>query len=193
MSLRDQLMKSGLVSKKRAQKLDREQKQDRKKSKGQKKSKKQQRREAEAAQRQAEVQRAEDLAARGARRKEADRYERALNRRKLVLKCILKGAGKIQFHHKDRSGAFLKMMRVNARLAGQLQRGSAGIIALSVPKGLAYVPVSRSAIDVLLKESPEDVVFFVRDTSDLGSPENGFSPRDWPPDFRAHRREGRGF
>lgn len=189
MSLRDQLLKSGLVSNKRARELDREQKRARKKAKGQKKSKKERQREAAEAQREADEARAQKRAERGRARAEADRYDRALARRKLILKSILKGPGEIQFHFKERGGSRLKRLRVNARLAARLQGGSAGIIALSVAKGLAYLPVSRAAIDLLLKESPQDVVFFVQNTEGIGLPENGFSPRDWEPDMRAFRRK----
>ena len=188
MSLRDQLLAKGLVSKKKARSVDRDLKKTRKKKQGQRRR----RSEVEAEQR-ARVEAAEEaeretrMADRRRREVEQARTQRALQVLQIVHGNRLKVAGKVRFYHRSADGRLLVRMTVSERAAFQLRNGDLGICALAAAAAPTYVVLPRSAIERLKELAPHLVVFHVTDVSGLSAPELAFVSTTADGDLRARR------
>ena len=187
-SLRDQLLKKGLVSKKRARSVGRELKQERKQQQGKRKRKKhlqaQERAEREAAAAAVRAERADD---RRRRDVERARTEKALRVLHLLHSNRMEINGKVRFHHPSVDGRHLLRMSVSERGAFGLRNGTLGIGAVVRGTGHDYIVLPREAVEQLKTLAPHTVVFHVTDTAGLSDPALRFAPSTADGDLRARR------
>jgi uncharacterized protein YaiL (DUF2058 family) len=187
-SLRDQLLAKGVVSKKDAKRVDRELKQERRAEQGARNSKaeleaeERARREAEE-QARFEARRRERLEIEA--RKEA--AEKELRVRNLLTANQLRPGHGQPFWHSELGGSRLLRMDVSSGTAYQLRCGEAAIAAHQRPGWLEYVVISRKAASKLLEIAPERLVFFVQDTSGISEPDLAFLARRWDTSLLPHR------
>lgn len=188
MSLRDQLLAKGLVSGKRARRIDQEEKRERKQEKGNKKRRRELEREARAR------EEAENAAREAARREaraeyaaQKERMERALQVRNLILGNRIPSRGSVPFHHKDLDGRRLLRLDVSSGVAHQLRCGEAAVVADHAGPELRYVVVGRRAAERIVELAPRLVVFWAREAEGLRQPDLAFLQRDWEPSLRPRR------
>lgn len=188
MSLRDQLLKKGLVSKKQARDAERALKAERKQQQGNRRKKHLVRAETQAEQ---EAAREQAAAARRARRLERDeaksQVERALQIRNLMLGNRVAARGSQPFWHRSASGEQLLRMSVSLGVAEQLRRGELCIAAFDHGNRIEYLVIRVAAADRLEELGSKAVVFRVRDLSGISAPEEHFLVRTWETDLRPHR------
>ena len=183
MSLRDQLLKAGVASKKDVARVERQKKQDRKRKQGHRKRKNQLEREAEAAEKAARAAELERLAAeRSEREAQREERERELRVRNLIRGNAVRTRGPQSFWVKRPSGR-LARLSVAPRVAMTLRCGELGIAGLDGEP----VIVARRAIDTLLDIAPEAVWFFVADTKGISEPDEAFMDPDWDISLVPHR------
>lgn len=186
MSLRDQLLKKGLASKKDARRVERDLKQARKSKQGNKQRKSAEQRQAEAARKAAaEAKRARRLADRKEREAARDRYEHALRVRNLLLGHRLKNSGTHPFHFKARDGRRVLRMLVHPRIAAELAKGSLAIAWLNQGNRDEYLLISAQGAEKLEAIGASDVLVHRA----RGEPDPSEQPlhRDWEPSLRPHR------
>lgn len=171
MSLRDQLIKKGLVDKKRARSLDREAKRERKAKQGQRERKKVvERRERE--QREAELQAAAEARALARREAELRREASELPARvrQKIRANLIRSRGPVPFHAVGPDGRTVHRLEVNERVAWKLRAGEAAIAALIwEDRPPELVVVSTDAARDLKEIAPESVCFLVTDTSGISA------------------------
>ena len=189
MSLRDQLLKKGLVSTKRARQIDRELKQQRKKKQGQRDKQRDvlAREAAEAKAREEQL-----AAARRESRLAAARARAALERegrlRQIALSNQIRDRGKVVFHHRSVDGGRVIRREVHPRVAWMLRAGEAAIVAVRWgDRPVEYVVVNAGAADELAEIDASLVVFRVDDTAGISAPDEAFVDADWEPSLRARR------
>ena len=184
MSLRDQLIAKGLVSKKQARKANQDLKRRRKAEQGSRKRERelQRKREAEA--------KAEAEARSQARRERnvAQRQEEEARRGEQIVAGNRVGArGPIPFHFRKRDGKRLGRMSLSQRAAFELRCGRAGIAWLT---GEEYVVVTGKGARKLAEVAPERLVFWVEDTKGISDPSEQFLHRQWETALGPHRVTG---
>jgi len=187
-SLRDQLLAKGLVTKKRVQQVERELKQERREQQSQRKAK----RATEAELREAERAKVEAaLAERRQRRllhEEAKaQVERALRIRNLILGNQVKARGGQPFWHPSADGRELLRLWVSPGAAAQLRRGELGVAAMDHGHRVDYVLVRGEAARALHEMGAKALVFFVTDLAGISAPDLDFLRREWEPDLRSRR------
>jgi len=184
MSLRDQLLAKGLVSKKRARKLDQQKRLDRKAKKGKKKKKRVLDAEARTA-KEAASKAALDakLNARRSRETERERMERALQIRNVVIGNRIAARGQSVFHHRDLEGKMILRMSVSKVMIDKLRRGEAAVVAMDGK----YDLITQRGAEKLDELAPQLLVFWQRDTKTLSRPDQKPWVRDWEPSLRARR------
>jgi uncharacterized protein YaiL (DUF2058 family) len=188
MSLRDQLLAKGLVSKKRAKKLDRETHERRKKAHGNQASKKVRDVEAEqAAVSTRAAKKAAKLAARQKREAQREAYERVLRIRQLLTAHRVRTGGPVGFHHRGLDGAHVVQTRVNTATAAKIRSGELAIAGQRIGPISTIAVIPRGAADKLDAFAPETLLFYNRDNSGIGAEELQSANRSWEPDLRAHR------
>ncbi|MCB9685167.1 MAG: DUF2058 family protein [Alphaproteobacteria bacterium] len=189
MSLRDQLLAKGLVSKKDAQRAGRELKEERRHAQGSRKAKSELAREERQARAEEAVRtRAETVARR--QEQEAKRIAAELPRR---VRDLIRGnrvrPGKGQpFFHKGPDGRHLLRTEVSSGTAYRLRCGELALTWLE--RGTddgEVVPIPRAAAEKLLELDPSRVLFLVTDTAGISDPDEAFAQRTWEPDLRPHR------
>jgi uncharacterized protein YaiL (DUF2058 family) len=193
-SLRDQLVAKGIVSKKDARKVDRELKEQRRAEQGSRKRKSATEREARArAEAEAEARREERIAERrelDARREVA---ERALRVKNLIEGNRLKTGTGQAFWHRSLDGRLLLRLDVSSGTAWQLRSGEASIVAVERLGAVDYAVIPRRAALVLQDIAPERLVFHHPDPmapegpDGLDDPSLDFLRREWEPSLAAHR------
>lgn len=186
MSLRDQLLKKGLASKKDARRVDRDLKNQRKREQGSKKRKAALAREEKARlAAEKEAQAAERLAARKEREAARDRYEHALQVRNLLLGHRLKNRGGHPFHFKAKDGRTVLRMFVHPRVAEELTLGTLAIAWLDHGNRDEYLLIGRKGAEKLTEIGAENVLVHWH----RGEPDASERPlhRDWDPSLRPHR------
>ena len=189
MSLREQLLAKGLVSKKQARRAERELKQARKKKQGRRRKKAAVRAEQEAEEAAARRASLEARRARKLEREEAKaQVERALRVRNLVWGNRVQAGGKQPFWHRSLDGRRLLRMEVSRRAAEQLRRGELAIAAFDHGTRLEYVVLRGDAARKLRELGSGVVVFLVDDVKGILDPENDFLRRTWETDLRPHRK-----
>ncbi|MEQ1501118.1 MAG: DUF2058 family protein [Myxococcota bacterium] len=188
MSLRDQLVQKGLVSKKHAQKIAREVQAEQRVERGNQKSKADQRAEAEAARAAAEAEatarRIADRKAREAEKAEVERRLRIVNL--LAGNRLRPGAGQ-PFWHKSLDGKQVLRMEVSSGVAYQLRCGELAIAGLQRQGDIDYVLIPNRAADKLAEFAPEHLVFRVTDPTGISDADHAFLRRTWEPSLAAHR------
>ena len=188
MSLRDQLLAKGVVSKKRARQLDREAKKDRKADQGSRDKQRALEREARArAQAAAEAERARRLAERKEREALREAAERDLQIRNLIAGNRLRPGRGQRFWHRSADGTRLVETQVSSGMAFQLRCGEVALAVLHHGTFTEIVPIPARAADKLFALAPDRIVFWVRDPTGLSDPALGFHQPDPDPSLRARR------
>ena len=191
MSLRDQLLAKGLVSKKRAKHIDRELKKDRKKKQSRRKKKKQAEREQQAAEEaRLEAEKERRSAARRAAAEARELQETITRIRSLILGNRIRSRGRVPYWHRARrDGTELRRLEVHERVAWKLRAGELAIAAL--PRGLGEEPdyhvINAGAARELLEVAPDTIVTFVTDTAGISAPDERFLEPEWEISLRPHR------
>lgn len=186
-SLRDQLLKKGLVDKKRKRKIERELRQKRKQDQGERRASKELAREAE------ETARAERVASAAARAEERRRQrerEEAMQHRLRARNLILgnrvnPGRGHRFFYPKP--DGCIGEVEVSSGVAFQLRCGQVGLAQLEDGSLDEVFVVKRKAAEALQEAAPSCVRLFVVDPEGLSAPDLAFHQRDWPTELGPHR------
>lgn len=189
MSLRDQLLAKGLVSKKRAQQVDRELKHARKAEQSQRKRKhvaETEEARAEAARKAAEVE------AREAARQQAAAVRAAHEHRYRVRQIVghhrMGVRGTAAFHHRVGDTQRIACMRVSDAVVLELRGGRLAIAALQRDDGTwEHHLVSRQGALKLAEVAPESLVHWVTDLSHLNDPSQAPYQRTWETTGHPHR------
>ncbi|TVQ91088.1 MAG: DUF2058 family protein [Deltaproteobacteria bacterium] len=173
MSLRDQLIKKGLVDKKRARTLDREAKRERKAKQSQREKKKVVERR-EQARREAELKAAAE--ARALARKEAELRREAAELparvRQKIRANLIRARGPIPFHAVGPDGRTVHRLEVHERVAWKLRAGEAAIAALQWPeRPPELVVISADAAGELRELDPSSICFLVTEVRGISAPE----------------------
>jgi len=186
MSLRDQLLSKGLVSKKRARSADRDKKRDRKRDKGSR-DKKRIREEAERAAQEAESnkRREEKQSNRARYARERERMERALRARQILQHHRVKARGRVAYHHTTTNTGQVARLWVDEATAFRLRNGEFAIAA--EPSGGGFVILPASVADRLKSFAAELVVWHVQDTTGLSAPDLAICVYDGETCLRARR------
>lgn len=187
-SLRDALLKKGLVSKKEAQRVERELKEQRRVEQGH-------RRRLSEVEAEEQRRRAEEEAAALAR-KRAERAEREAARAAVELSLRIRnlingnrlrpGRGQ-PFWHKAIDGKTVVRIEVSSGTAFELRAGGMAIAALDHGGFVEYVVIPRKAALQLEELAPERLVCWTPDPAGLTDRSLGFLQRDWEPSLAAHR------
>jgi len=187
-SLRDQLLKKGLVSGKRARKLDRDEKRVRKAEQGARRRKNVLDREQQLAAERAEAVALEARrAARAAQRIAEQQLTRTLKLRNLLARGVRPGRGK-RFFHRSHDGTRVVSVPVSSGVAFQLRCGQAAIAwSPEAPGGARYVVLPRRAAAELDALAPALLVFFVRDATGISDADLAFHDRTWESEIGPHR------
>lgn len=187
MSLRDQLLKKGLVSKKRARAVDQQAKRDRKANQGKKKRKRELKAEADAkTAAEANEKHAARKSAREASDAARDRYESALRVRNLILGNRMDNRGAHPFFHKAKDGVRLLKMSVHPRVAQELSRGNLAIAFLDQGNRESYVLVPRATAATLI-ELDASVVVHWSQGGGPPDPSEAVFKGEWEPSIGPHR------
>ncbi len=161
MSLRDQLLKAGVVSKKQKQAAERDLKRKRKKKQSKRRSKKDVKRQERAA---AEQRRREAIEAKLVRRQESQEAQeaaaRSLRANQIVEHhALLSKPGPQRFWHRTPGGVVLNRLDLPRKLAEQLRAGRLAVVC-SVSFGEpTYRVVTREVAERLRGILPERVLF----------------------------------
>ena len=189
MSLRDQLLKAGLASKKDVRRVNQELKAERKQEQGHRDKKRDVTAAEEAARREAEEQALRDkVAARKAHEAQQEAHDKVHRVRQIVERNRLGGKGPLPFFVKGLDGRRLHRLNVSDRTAFGLRCGDLGVAGLSELDGSeSYHIVRRDAAHKLAEIAPEALVFLVDDTAGISKPEEQFLEKPWDPSLKPHR------
>lgn len=184
MSLRDQLLKAGLVSKKDARKSKQAKRKEAKRKEGNLEKKRlRQARKAEEAAREAERVHKQKLADRKAREAVRNQYERALRVRQLIRAHEMRVGGPVRFFHRARNGQ-IGVLQVSAGMAKMLRKGQVAVAAEDQGNDrVRYALIPAHMAERLEEIRPGVVVHWTRG----GTEELVEAQRDWEPDLRARR------
>jgi uncharacterized protein YaiL (DUF2058 family) len=201
MSLKDQLLKAGLVSKKDVTRVNIEEEKARKQAQGNQERKR--KLEAEAAAKLAAETAAkieEKRLARKAAELEREAVEAVLRVRQIATSNKLGSKGPIKYHFRGKDGV-VRTLNVAEWMGEGLRRGEGAVVAIpnaeKVPPNSIwpadpwlYLVVRAEVARRLQEIDPEAVVWFVTSTLGLSDPSERIAEiRDVPeaPDFRAHK------
>lgn len=194
MSLRDQLLAKGLVSKKRARAAGQEAKKARKDGQGSRRKKK-------LVEREQAAEQAAIAAAEKERRAEARREHRAVNDahdrvqkiRALILSNRMGARGAVPFWHRRLGSLLLGRLQVPVAVARDLRNGNAAVVGLADADGpTRHFIVPRRTADRLLELEPSLIVHLVTDTENLRDPSETLVDTEWEPSLGPHRLRGEG-
>lgn len=193
MSLRDQLLKAGLVDKKAVARANREAKEARRDDQGHRQRQKQAQREAEAraaAEREARLR--EKAEARRAREEAREAAERSVRVLQIVRANAVRGRGTVPFHMIGADGRTVHRLMVSEPIAFKLRCGELAVAEAPAGGGRAaeLVVVSLRGAQRLAEVAPEAVRFRVVDTRGISAPEEGFLRAEWEISLRPHRWRG---
>jgi len=172
MSLRDQLLKAGVVSRKQKQAAERDLKRKRKKKQAQRSSKKDQDR---AARKQAEQQRQAAIDEKHERRRAAERAQEASARRLRANQLVEHHAmrskpGPQPFWHPTPGGVILHRLDLPRSLAEQLRSGKLAVVWSESFGDPSYRVVARDVAERLRGVLAERVLFFNETPPDPSDP-----------------------
>ncbi len=186
MSLRDQLLAKGLVSKRKARKANQDQRRARRDRQGNREKKK-----VVAARERASKQAVEDARqaaasqAGAASRLAQQAAERALQIRNTILGTRIRPGRGATFHHRALDGPGIVRLSLGQSLARKLQRGEAAIAAMRSVNGVSYEPISHRGAERLAELAPGLLVHWAQ--GEATEADLAFSPRDWEPSLQARR------
>lgn len=183
MSLRDQLLAKGLVSKKDARRVTQELKHERRSEQGNKQRKavlaaEEQKRVAEERERAT----AERLAARRAAESEKERHERAIRAHQILVGNQVKSTGPLPFWFRSRDGRTVLRLGVQRQVAEALRDGRLAIAWLDRGNRGEYVLIRASGAERLAELAPE---LLVHVATGPVAPGDGLYARDWEPTIPA--------
>jgi hypothetical protein len=196
LSLRDQLLAKGLVSKKDVRRVDQELRDERKHAQAHKQ------RASKIAAEEAENKRVADEAA--ARKRAEDRKAREAAReaaelrlriKQIIARNAVRSRGKVRFHHKTIDGRHVSRIEISDAVAWKLRCGEAAIVAVideplrdgePAPEP-TYVVVSARAAERLEEFASDRIVHWVRDSSGLSAKEEAFLVPEWEISLKPHR------
>lgn len=188
MSLRDQLIAKGLVSKKRAQRLDREAKRDRKARQASKKKRKNAEAEkAAAAKREAEAREKARRDARDQAASQREAHELRFRIRDLVRSRRMAGRGPVPFHFRMPQTTRIGCLMLSDTLARDLRSGRSAIAGYLGHEGPEWMVVPRATAEKLMELGPEWVAHLVPDKSHLDDPSQSVMHRTWESALGPHR------
>ncbi|MFT7519505.1 MAG: hypothetical protein ACI9MC_001647 [Kiritimatiellia bacterium] len=190
-SLRDQLMAKGLVSKKRAKHLDREMKQKRRSKQGSQRKKRQVQAEFDERE-QVEVQerKRQRLLDRKRREQERDEHETMVRVREIALANRIRDRGRHAYYHRLLGSERVRRMMVSERVAWKLRCGEAAIVAVRELNDVRYVLVNAQAARRLTELEPALVVSHNLDNQGLDAPELRLVEHVYNPVLGPHRVDG---
>lgn len=162
MSLRDQLLKSGVVSQKDVRRVNQEQQAERNKAKGQRERREEQEaRAALAAQQAKEAREAELIASRRARAREDELQELRRRVSNLIRDYQTRTRGGNQpFWCRAADGLHLHRLYVNERVAWDLRDGRLGVAWTGDPADPSYVFLPAAVVARIQELEPARVLFF---------------------------------
>ena len=173
MSLRDELLKAGLVGKKKHRAVNRELKQKRKRRQSQRERKSAVRAREEA---QAQATRDAEVARRTEDRQRHAAAEHAKERRRLITN-LLRGyavplrPGPVPFFHRTPTPPLLHRLKLAGSVAWDLRRGTLAIAWLGhPPDDVDYILLKAMAARRIQQHDPDRVVFFVNEPGDPSDP-----------------------
>jgi uncharacterized protein YaiL (DUF2058 family) len=195
MSLRDQLLKAGAISKKDADRVNRELKEERKKAQGARRSSADEEAEAKAkAAKEAEARLAQQRADREEDARRRERHEHRFRVRQIVLANRMAGRGPVPFHFRqplapgEVGPVRVGCMWLRESVARDLRNGGAAIVAIPDDAGRPVVHlVTRRAVAKLAEIEPAALVHHAADASHLGDPAESLMQRAWQTTGSPHR------
>lgn len=187
MSLRDQLLKKGLASKKDLRRVNQQSKKKRKKQQGAKRKNSVVEREEQAArQAREERERQERLEARQKAEAVRDRYERALQIRNVLLGNRVQGRGDHPFFVKGPDGRKLQRLGVKRAVAEKLSSGALAVAALDLGNRHELVLIGAEAARKLTELGAGGLILhWARGEAEPG--DGLLLDRDWEPSLVPHR------
>lgn len=190
MSLREQLLKAGVVSKKDVKKAEHDLKTERRQAQGHKRANSELRAEEEARRAAAEEAVRQKKAAERAEREAAKaEHERLWQIRQIIDKNAIRSRGKVRYHFRKPDGR-VGRVEVSDGVAWKLRCGEAAIAlraAVRDGEDERIVLISAAAARRLAEVSPGTVLHLVTDTTKLGAKEDEFLAPDWEISLRPHR------
>ncbi len=188
MSLRDQLLKAGLASKKDVRRTNQELKEERRTEQASRKRKAALRAEEAAARALAEDELKHKAEERRAREEAREADERVHRVRQMLQANRMGAKGRVPFHVRSLDGRRVHRLQVPERVAFGLRCGELAVGAFAEPGAEAeyYIIPSRTATK-LASLAPEHLVFHVVDTQGISAPEEGFLTAEWEPSLKPHR------
>lgn len=190
MSLREQLLKAGVVSKKDVKKAEQDLKTQRRVAQGHKRASSELRAEEEARRAEAvEAAHQRRIAERLEREAAKAERERLWQIRQIIDKNTVRSRGKVRYHFRKPDGR-VGRVEVSDAVAWKLRCGEAAIALRSVVRDgeeEQIVLISAAAANRLGELAPEVVLHRVLDTARLGAKEDDFLSPDWEISLRPHR------
>ncbi len=162
MSLRDSLLKAGVVSQKDVRRLNQTEAADRKKAKAERENREErERREAEQAKMAREEAAAQIIAARRAREREEELAAARRRVNHLIRDYQLRTRGGNQpFWHRTPDGRHVHKLMMNDRMAWELVAGRIAVSWTGDPADPSYILLPRDAVDRILELEPSRILFF---------------------------------
>ena len=188
MSLRDQLLAKGLVSKKNVQKANRDLKKQRKKKQAQREKRK-----VVAAKEAAKEERfhTAKIEQRQKDRKERDELKEQVVRvqrvRQMVDGNAINHQGRTFFHFKKLGGRLIGRLEISEKIGWMLRCGEAAIAAYRIGDREVYKVIGAKSAKRLMEFAPENIVFFTSDTQGISNADEAFLVRKWETSLRARR------
>lgn len=188
MSLRDQLIKAGLIDKKGAAKVDRAAKADRKAAQGARAPK--------SAEERARLDHDRDEKERRAAQAAADRMRAEVERsaheavhriKQVAMAHRMAGRGPVPFFHRRLDSPALACLSLRESLARDLRNGGAAIVGFRDLGGYAYVVVPRRTVERIATFAPEAIVHWARTSDHLTDPSESLHVRLWETTLRPRR------
>jgi uncharacterized protein YaiL (DUF2058 family) len=197
MSLRDQLLAKGLVSRKDVRRVEQELRSDRKQTQGARRGAAEVAAEERAAQVAAEqAERDRRLRERKDRELAREIEENRLRLRQMIRSNAIRSRGPFRYFHRtlDTStsppqvSANLGRMDVSERVAFKLRCGEVGIAAFAEEgRPVEYVVVSARALGRIEEFAPWSVVTLTRDTSGISDASEALWKPEWEISLQPHR------
>ncbi len=193
MSLREQLLKAGVVSKKDVKKAEQDLKLERRNAQAHKRPASELRAEEQARREAAEeAVRQKKATERAAREAAKAEHERLWQIRQIIDKNAIRSRGKVRYHFRKPDG-YVGRVEVSDGVAWKLRCGEAAVaLRAAVRDGEEerIVLISAAAARRLAEVAPEAVMHLVVDTSKLGAKEDEFLAPDWEISLLPHRVRG---
>lgn len=197
MSLRDQLLAKGVVSKKDVRRVEQDLRAQRKQDQGARRALSEVEAERRAAQKaEEEAERERRLTERREREARREAEESRLRLRQLIRGNAIRSRGPFRYFHRTVDPSTepptplprLGRIDISERVAFKLRCGECGIAALVEPtRPVEYVVVSARAVARLEEFAPWSVVAFTRSTEGISDPSEALWKPEWDISLVPHR------